>query len=73
MNLHLVARAGRPFGAPRAGQALRLLTGVRTTGLLCDGSLPHQGRAGPARGAARVGTIMRHGAIAGVNSAGRPG
>ena len=27
MNLHLVTRAGRPFGASRAGQALRLLFG----------------------------------------------
>ncbi len=34
MNLHLVTRAGPlPAGARRAGQALRLLTGVRTTGL----------------------------------------
>ena len=27
MNLHLVTRAGSPFGASRAGQALRLLFG----------------------------------------------
>ena len=33
MNLHLVTRAGRSSGAHRAGQALRLLTGVRTTRL----------------------------------------
>jgi hypothetical protein len=36
MNLHLVTRAEPlPAGAARAGQALRLLTGVRTTSLLC--------------------------------------
>jgi len=42
MNLHLVTRAEPlPLGSRRAGQALRLLTGVRTTGLrMSPGILP---------------------------------